>query len=67
MGQGGSLVVKTAALAVVTIAGSRLPPLRGEPDSPPPEGTNAIAQARTPQARPFGPAREKNLLLRHGA
>ncbi len=41
-------------------SGSRLQPLRGDPDNPPPEGTNAIAQARTPQARPSGPAREKN-------
>ncbi len=28
------------------------------------EGTNAIAQARTPQARPSGPAREKNFHYR---
>ncbi len=26
-------------------SGSRLQPLRGDPDNPPPEGTNAIAQA----------------------
>ncbi len=37
----------------------RLQPLRGDPDNPPPEGTNAIAQARTPQARLSKPAREK--------
>ncbi len=42
-----------------TAPGSRLQPLRGDPDNPPPEGTNTIAQARTPQARPSGPAREK--------
>ncbi len=45
-------------------SGSRLQPLRGDPDNPPPEGTNAIAQARTPQARPSGPAREKNFQCR---
>ncbi len=33
---------------------SRLQPPLGDPDNPPPEGTNAIAQARTPQARPSG-------------
>ncbi len=31
-------------------------PLRVDPDNPPLEGTNEIAQARTPQARPSGPA-----------
>ncbi len=44
--------------------GSRLQPLRGDPDNPPPKGTNAIAQTRTPQARPSGPAREKNFQYR---
>ncbi len=43
--------------------GSRLHPLRGDLDNPPPEGTNAIAQARTPQTRPSGPAREKNFQM----
>ncbi len=37
-------------------SGSRLQPLRGDPDNPPPEGTNA----HTPQARP----REKNFHCR---
>ncbi len=45
-------------------SGSRLQPLRGDPDNPPPEGTNAITQARTPQARTSGPAREKNFQCR---
>ncbi len=40
-------------------SGSRLQPLRGDPENPPTEGANAIAQARTPQARPSGTAREK--------
>ncbi len=44
--------------------GSRLQPLRGDPDNPPPEGTNAIAQARTPQARPSGlPGRTSNAIF----
>ncbi len=46
----------------------RLQPLRGDPDNPPPEGTNKLAQARTPQAWPSGPVREKNFncLLLYG-
>ncbi len=37
---------------------SQLQPFHGDPDNPP-EGTNAIAQARTPQARPSGLVWEK--------
>ncbi len=44
--------------------GSRFQPLCGDPDNPHLEGPNAIAQARTPQARPSGPAREKNFHCR---
>ncbi len=39
------------------LKGSRLQPLSGDPDDPPPEGTNAIAPARTQQARPSGRVR----------
>ncbi len=38
-------------------SGSRLQPLRGDPDNPHPQGTNAIAQART------GSTREKKLII----
>ncbi len=45
-------IVSSCAIATTwqrLLAGSRLQPLRSDPDNPP-EGTNAITQARTPQA-----------------
>ncbi len=44
--------------------GSRLQPIRGDPVNPPPEETNTIVQACTPQAQHSGPAREMNLHCR---
>ncbi len=64
MGLRGLLTVVAVVLTSVSASsGSRSQAFRGGPDNPP-EGTKAIAQARTPQARPFGPARKKKFHCR---